>query len=65
LRGDDVFVADFSTIEGYRKGNIIVQPGDIIYIEPVRKSFIEGVREYGPILTLITTLVTLTLVITN
>lgn len=65
LRGEQVFVADLSTIEGYTKSNIVIQPGDIIYIEPIRKSFLEGVREYGPITSLITSVAALVLVITT
>jgi polysaccharide export outer membrane protein len=65
LRGDQVFVADLSTFEGYQKNNMIIEPGDIVYVEPVRKPFSEGVQEYGPTLSLITTLVTLIIVITQ
>jgi polysaccharide biosynthesis/export protein len=65
LRGDQVFVADLSTFEGYQKNNMLIEPGDIVYVEPVRKPFSEGVQEYGPTLSLITTLITLIIVITQ
>lgn len=65
LRGDQVFVADLTTIEGYNKSNIIIQPGDIVYVEPIRKPFIEGVREYGSILSVITSIATLVIIIVN
>jgi polysaccharide biosynthesis/export protein len=65
LRGDQVFVADLSTFDGYVKNNIIINPGDVVYVEPIRKPFTEGVREYGPILSIITTLTTLVVVIIN
>jgi polysaccharide biosynthesis/export protein len=65
LRGDQVFVADLSTFEGYQQNNMVVESGDIIYVEPVRKPFSEGVQEYGPTLSLIATLVTLVIVITQ
>lgn len=63
LRGDDVFVADLSTFEGYVKNNILIQPGDIVYVEPIRRPLTEGLRDYGPILSIVTTLTTLVVVI--
>lgn len=63
LRGDQMFLADLSTFEGYVKNNIPIQPGDIVYVEPIRKPLIEGLRDYGPILSIITTVTTLMVVI--
>jgi polysaccharide export outer membrane protein len=65
LRGDQVFIADLSTFEGYVKNNLVIYPGDIVYVEPIRKPFTEGVREYGPILSIVTTLTTLVVVLIN
>lgn len=63
LRGDQLFVADLSTFEGYVKNNILIQPGDIVYVEPIRRPLTEGLRDYGPILSIVTTLTTLVVVI--
>ena len=63
LRGDQVFMADLSTFDGYVKNNIAIQSGDIVYVEPVRRPLTESLRDYGPILTIITTLTTLAVVI--
>lgn len=60
LRGNEFYLVDLSTIEGYRKGNMIMQHGDIVYVEPVRRPVSEAVRDYGPLLSLglsITTLI--------
>jgi polysaccharide biosynthesis/export protein len=65
IRGDDVYFVDFSTIEGLRKGNMIVQPGDVIYIEPVRKPFIEGLRDFSAFGSLIVSVGTLVIIIIN
>lgn len=65
LRGDQVYVADLSTFDGYVKNNIPIQSGDIVYVEPIRKPFSEGIRDYGPILSIITTLTTLIVVIVS
>lgn len=63
LRGDHVYIADFSTFEGYTKGNLIVEPGDVIYVEPIRRPFSEGLRDYGPLVSIITSLTTLVVVL--
>lgn len=63
LRGDQVMVADLSTFDGYVKNNILIQPGDVIYVEPIRRPFTESVRDYGPIVSIVTTITTLIVVI--
>jgi polysaccharide export outer membrane protein len=63
LRQEKVYVADLSTIEGYLKNDLIMQPGDIVYVEPVRRPVSEGIREYGPVLSIITSIGTLIIVI--
>ncbi len=63
LRGKDVFVIDLSTIEGYLKNNIIMEPGDIIYVEPIRRPLSEGFRDYGPLVSVVTSLTTLIVVL--
>jgi polysaccharide export outer membrane protein len=65
LRGGQVYVADLSTFDGYVKNNIPIQSGDIVYVEPIRRPFSEGIRDYGPILSIITTLTTLIVVIVS
>jgi polysaccharide biosynthesis/export protein len=63
IRGDEIMLIDLSTFEGYQKNNIVIQSGDIIYVEPIRRPFAEGVREYGPIISMITSIGTLVVVI--
>ena len=65
LRGDQVFVADLSTFEGYLKNNIAIEPGDIVYVEPIRRPVSEATRDYAPIISMITSLTTLILVIVS
>ena len=60
MRGEQFFIADLSTLEGYQKTNMIMQHGDIVYVEPVRRPVSEAARDYGPLLSLgisITTLI--------
>ena len=63
LRGEQVFVVDLSTIAGYRTGNILIQPGDIIYVEPVRRPASEALRDYGSLLSILVSLASLAVVI--
>jgi polysaccharide biosynthesis/export protein len=63
LRGDQLFVADLSTFEGYQKNNLIVEPGDIIYVEPIRRPFVEALRDYAPAISIVTTVTTLLVVV--
>lgn len=59
LKNPIVQVIDLTTIEGLRKAELKVQSGDIIYIEPVRKIISESVRDIAPLLSVITSMVTL------
>jgi polysaccharide export outer membrane protein len=63
LRGDQLFVVDFSTFESYKTNDMIVQPGDIVYVEPVRRPLSEGLRDYVPIISVVTGLTTLAAVL--
>lgn len=63
LRKDKVFLVDLSTFDGYLKNNLVVEPGDVVYVEPVRRPFFEGVRDYGVLVSLATSISTLILVI--
>ena len=63
FRGDpknpDVYIIDASRIEGYYASNFILQSNDIIYVEPRISLASEILREWAPILTLITSVLTL------
>jgi polysaccharide biosynthesis/export protein len=63
LRGQEVMVADLSTVAGYRDGNVVIQPNDIIYLEPIRRPIPEALRDYGPLFSIITSIATLVVVL--
>ena len=65
LRGKEVYSVDFSSIEGYMTGNIIIEPGDIVYIEPVRKPLAEGFRDYSILITFLVSIATLVTLLTR
>ncbi|MEI9918137.1 MAG: polysaccharide biosynthesis/export family protein [Bacteroidota bacterium] len=62
IRGQDVYLVNLTTLDGLTSANMIVQPGDIIYIEPTRRPFTEGARDLAPIFSLVLSLSTLIVV---
>jgi polysaccharide export outer membrane protein len=65
IRGNDVYMLDLSTLEGLKDGNMTVQPGDIIYVEPIRRPFTEGTRDLAPVFGLFISLATLIVLIST
>lgn len=63
MRGEETYQLDFSTVAGYEQSNMVVKPNDIIYVEPVRRPFTEAIRDYGPVISLVTTVASLIVVI--
>jgi polysaccharide export outer membrane protein len=63
IRDDQLYVANLSTAQGYTNNNMLVQPGDIIYIEPIRRPASEALRDYFPIVSIISSLITLIVVL--
>jgi len=55
IRDEEVFLIDFSTVEGYYASNQIVRAGDIIYIEPINRPITENTASFALILSAITT----------
>lgn len=65
LRNEQVFVIDLSTIEGYKSSNLLIQPGDIVYIEPIRRPVSEAFKDYAGIFSVTISLVSLVIVLTK
>jgi polysaccharide export outer membrane protein len=69
IRGDlkkpDVSLINLSTIEGMKKASLSIEPNDIIYIEPVRRNFPQFIQDVYPLLTAVTSLVSIILLIAN
>lgn len=63
IRGDEVFLIDLSTLEGYYRTNQTVMSGDILYIEPVPRVLTQSATEISLIVSTITALTTLLLLI--
>ncbi|HXA00887.1 MAG TPA: polysaccharide biosynthesis/export family protein [Cytophagaceae bacterium] len=65
LKNPNVNIIDLSTIDGMKKANLDVQPNDIIYIEPVRKLFLESFRDISPIISLLLSSISILILITR
>ncbi len=69
IRGDlnnpHVQLIDLTSIEGMKMAQLQVLPNDIVYIEQVRKPFFESARDWGAVLGIVTTAITLILLINS
>lgn len=69
IRGDlkdpQVYLFDFSTLEGIKKSDFVLQANDIIYVEPRSDYLQELIRDVAPIVSLIASTLTLLIVINN
>ena len=63
IRNEHIYQLDFSTIDSYRKSNMLVEPGDIIYVEPIRRPLVEGLRDNFIVVSLVVSLTTLLVLI--
>ncbi|HRI80620.1 MAG TPA: polysaccharide biosynthesis/export family protein [Cyclobacteriaceae bacterium] len=65
VRGDKIFLIDLSTVEGFQAGNMIIEPGDIIYVEPIRRPVAEALRDYAGVYSLLISTLSLIIVLTK
>jgi len=65
LNDPEVFVVDLSTVEGMRQSIVPIRPNDIIYVEPIRRKVLEQVSLYAPVISLLTSILTLVLIFTT
>jgi polysaccharide export outer membrane protein len=60
-----VYKLDLSKMENIKQGNIVVQSGDVIYVEPRKRIASETLKEVTPVLSLISSFFTLYVLITR
>ncbi|WP_370089949.1 polysaccharide biosynthesis/export family protein [Ekhidna sp.] len=65
IRGDNVYQINLGTISGMKSTNMLVAPGDIIYVEPWRRPWLETLRDVSPALSLLSSVLTLVVVVQN
>jgi polysaccharide export outer membrane protein len=60
LKNPQVQIVNLNTLDGMRRGNLQVEPNDIIYLQPVRRPFLDALVDAGPALGLSATLLSAT-----
>ena len=65
LKNPKVYLFDFTTIEGIKQSDFVLQANDLIYVEPRSDYLQELVRDIAPIISLIASTLTLLIVINN
>ena len=63
LKNPQVQQIDLSTLDGMRRGNLQVEPNDIIYVQPVRRPFLEVLNDAAPALSAVTILLNVTVIL--
>jgi protein involved in polysaccharide export with SLBB domain len=56
LKNPQVQFINLNTLEGMRRGNLQIEPNDIIYIQPVRRPLIDNLADAAPVLGLVSTI---------
>ncbi len=69
IRGDlnnpKVFLVDLSSVDGMRNSMISIESGDIIYIEPWRRPWLESIKDVAPVFNIVTSVIALVVLITS
>ncbi|MBF9141242.1 polysaccharide biosynthesis/export family protein [Hymenobacter properus] len=52
LKNPRVQQIDLSTLNGMRRANLQIEPNDVIYVEPIRRPFLDALTDAAPILSL-------------
>ena len=65
LKNPKVYLFDFSTLEGIKQSDFVLQANDIIYVEPRSDYLQELIRDIVPVVSLIASSITLIIVINN
>ncbi len=63
LKNPQVFLFDFSKLDGLKESDFVLQANDIIYVEPRSDYFQQLVRDVAPVIGLVTSMITLFVVI--
>lgn len=66
LRGDlknpTIFTVDLTKWDSFQKANLIMQPNDIIYIEPLRRGVLEFIGDFTGLSAIATSIISIYLI---
>lgn len=65
LSSPEIYQIDLATINGMKSSIVAVESGDVIYVEPWRRPWLESLRDVSPILGLTSSVLTLIVVVQN
>ena len=65
LKNPYVEVIDLSTIEGMQAANLQVRSQDIVYVEPVRRTFVEATKDVAPFISLLIGVLTISVLLSR
>lgn len=65
LNNPQVFQVDLTTVEGMQASMVHILPGDVIYVEPWRRPWLEVLRDVSPVLGVTTGVSTLVFLLVN
>ena len=60
LKNPRVQQVDLSTLDGMRRASLQVEPNDVIYVEPIRRPFLDALTDAAPLLSLTSLILTST-----
>lgn len=62
LKNPTIFTVDLTKWDSFQKSNLIMQPNDIVYVEPLRRGFIEFFSDLTGITSILTTVLSVYLI---
>ncbi|WP_258105252.1 polysaccharide biosynthesis/export family protein [Marinoscillum sp. MHG1-6] len=65
LKAPEVYEIDLATIAGMQQSIMDIEAGDIIYLEPWRRPWKESIKDIAPVLSLVSSTITIILVLQN
>ena len=63
IRNPLIFTVDLTTWDSFQKTNIIMQPNDIVYIEPLRRGALEFLTDFSRVSAFATTILSIFLIL--
>ncbi|MDO7875257.1 polysaccharide biosynthesis/export family protein [Hymenobacter sp. ASUV-10] len=65
LKNPQVQIIDLTTLDGMRRANLQMEPNDIVYVEPIRRPFLDALVDAGPAISAAALLLNATAIIVN